>query len=38
MFTRRLGYLLGVAALCGLVYVGVKMIPDLQRYMRIRNM
>jgi hypothetical protein len=38
MFTRQVGFVLGAAALCAVFYVGIRMLPDLQRYMRIRNM
>jgi hypothetical protein len=36
--TRQLGFVLGAAALCAAFYVGIRMLPDLQRYMRIRAM
>jgi hypothetical protein len=38
MFTRRVGFILGAAALCAAFYVGIKMLPDLQRYLRIQRM
>ena len=38
MFTRQVGYVLGAAALCAVFYMGIKMLPDFQRYMRMRSM